>query len=987
MEFRVLGTVDAVDGGRAVDPGTPRQRCVLAALALSPGHPVAVDTLVDCVWGEHPPRQARNTLYSYVTRLRRALGQPIRRRSGGYALDVASEQVDLFRFRDLRRRARIADDATAVQLLRDALALWRSSPLCGLPGTWAERVRAGLAGERLAALASYADAAVRLGHNPDLVTELEAELLEHPTAEPLAAALMRALDRAGRQAEAIEVYAGTRQRIVDELGTEPGDQLQSLHLDLLRRRPQETPDRRVIRGVIRHLPARTADLAGRSAEQRWLDDLVASGGRAGAINGMAGVGKTALALDAAYRYAARYPDAQVHVDLHGHTPGQDPLHPATALDTVLRRLGMEQIPADVDERAALLRAELTRRRCIVVLDNAAGAAQVRLLLADAPGSLVLVTSRRRLVGLAGVRSLSLGVLPPGDAAALLADVAGADRVGEDPDAVSHVARLCGYLPLALRIAGARLQHRPAWTVRHLLIRLDDERRRLAELTAEDLSVASSFGLSYQHLDDEQRRAFRLLGLVPGPSLDAYSAAAVIGVDLATAERVLDDLVDVHLLEEPAPGRYRFHDLLRHLADRIARDDEPAPARRDAQCRLLHFYLAAAEVATSHLVTRALPDRLQLAARPTAVPAIRTWDESMSWLETERPNLVAAVRLAARDGWPSCTWQLAALLRQFFYLRGYFADWLETNRLALAAAQELADPVAEGLIRTYLGAGCRMSGLFDEAFEHLHRALQLHRASGDRDREASTLNGLGITYGITGQYQQAMNAYREVTRIHSETGRKVGEANGHNNLGELLIRLRRPLEAIVELQAALRLARETNDRHVAGDLLRNLGEAYSLVGRSADALDCCRQALLVVRSAGGRRSEVTVLNSIGVVQRRAGRAADAIAAHEQALDLAACVGTDVDKAEILNDLGLSLRAVGRREKALTSHRQALTLARRLHDPYEEARALDGIGHALPPDSADKAARYRRDAGTLFASLGVPRADDEPLRSIRDRHGRE
>lgn len=972
MEFRILGTVDAVDGGRALDPGTPRQRCVLAALALSPGHPVAVDTLVDCVWGEQPPRQARNTLYSYVTRLRRALGQPIRRRSGGYALDVASDQVDLFRFRDLRRRARDADDALAVQLLRDALALWRSSPLCGLPGAWAERVRAGLAGERLAALASYADAALRLGQNADLVTELEAELLEHPTAEPLAAALMRALDCAGRQAEAIEVYARTRQRIVDELGTEPGDQLQSLHLDLLRRRPAQTPNR----GVARHLPARTADLTGRVAEQRWLDDLVTAGGRAGAINGMAGVGKTALALDAAYRHAARYPDAQLHVDLHGHTPGQDPLDPASALDTLLRRLGVaaERIPADADERAALWRAELAGRRCVVVLDNASSAAQVRPLLTDAPGSLVLVTSRRRLVGLAGVRSLSLDVLPPDDAAALLADAAGADRISGDTAALTEVARLCGHLPLALRIAGARLQHRPTWTVRHLLTRLDDERRRLAELTAEDLSVASSFGLSYQHLGDEQRRAFRLLGLVPCASLDVYAAAAVIGVEPATAERVLDDLVEAHLLEEPAPGRYRFHDLLRDLACRTAQDDEPAPARRDALRRLLDFYLAAADAASSLLISRPLPGVPQLAAPPTALPMIRTWDEAMSWLETERQNLIAAVRLAERHAWPTCTWQLAARLRQFFYLRGYLADWLETHRLGLSAALELADPVAEGLIRTYLGICCRLAGLFDEAFEHLGRALSLHRASGDRDREASTLNGLGITYGITGRYPQAMAAYRDVARIWGETGHTAGEAHGHNNLGELLIRLRRPLEAIAELKVALRLARETDDRHIGADPLRNLGEAYSLVGRAADALDCCRQALLVVRAAGGRRAEVTVLNSIGVVQRRAGRAAEAIAAHEQALDLAACVGTDVEKAEILNDLGLSLRAIGRRENALTSHRQALTLARRLQDPYEEARALDGIGHALPPDAADKAARYRRDAATLFSSLGVPRADD-------------
>lgn len=988
MEFRVLGTVDAVAGGRSIDPGTPRQRCVLAVLLLSPGHPVPVDAMVDCVWGDGPPREARNTLYSYVARLRRALREPtggrgaeIKRQSGGYALEVAPEAVDLFRFRELRRRARDAvrdgDDAGAAQLLRDALALWRNTPLLGLPGVWAERMRAGLVSERLAALASYAEAALRLDRPADLVGELGAALLEHPTAETLAAPLMRALDRAGRQSEAIEVYGRTRQRIRDELGTEPGSQLQALYLELLRRGPTTEAGHPPVRhSPVRHLPTRVTDFTGRSAERRWLDDLEAAGERAGAINGMAGIGKTSLAVDAAYRFAGRYPDAQLCVDLHGHTPGQDPLDPAAALDTLLRRLGVpaERIPADPDEQSALWRAELAGRRCVVVLDNAASAAQVRPLLADAPGTLVLVTSRRRLVGLEGVRSLSLEVLPPADAAALLVDVAGAGRVADDPGALADAVRLCGHLPLAIRVAGARLQHRPTWTVRHLVSRLADERRRLAELTAEDLSVAASFALSYQQLTGVQRRLFRLLGLVPGLDVDAHATAALADLDLPVAERALEDLVDAHLLEQPEPGRYRFHDLLRHHAALTAKEAEPEPARHDATGRLLDYYLAVAGIAAARLSPRPLPDASRPAAPPASVPSLETREHAMAWLDAERLNLVAAVRLAARDGWWEHAWQLPARLWRFYYLRGHLTEWVETHRLALAAALDLADPVAEARTRTYLGVGRRWGGHLHDALDQLERALILHRTAGDQVHEAATLNGLGVTYGALGRYPEAMAAYRDSARIWAGLGDALGEGTARNNLGELLTRLRQPADAVAKLRVAYDLLRTAGTLHGEADPLRNLGEAYSLLGKSGDALDSCRQALALIRAAGGRRAEATMINSLGVVHRRAGQIAEAVVAHEQALELARRVGTRVDEAEILNDLGISCRLAGYPDRALDAHRRALTLARRIREPYEEARALDGIGRALPPRAAEEGARFRAEAAARFAALGVPHAEN-------------
>jgi len=989
-----LGTVDAVDGGRSIDPGTPRQRCVLAVLLLSPGRPVQVDAMVDCVWGDDPPRQARNTLYSYVARLRRALRKAaggrsveLRHRSGGYALEVAPERVDLFRFRGLRRRAndaaRDGDDPGAVRLFRDGLALWRSMPLSGLPGGWAERMRAGLVSERLAALGGYAEAALRLGLHADLVGELGEVLLEHPTAETLAAPLMRALDRSGRQSEAIEVYGRTRQRVREELGTEPGSQLQALYLELLRRRPLFDvdapgggPPAPPGQPPTRHLPTRVADFTGRSAERRWLEGLVNADERTGAINGMAGVGKTALAVDAAYRFADRYPDAQLWLDLHGHTPGQVPLDPAAALDTLLRRLGVpaERIPADSNERAALWRAELAGRRCVVVLDNAVSAAQVRPLLADAPGTLVLVTSRCRLVGLEGVRSLSLDVLPPAEAAEFLVQVAGGHRVAGDRAALAEAVRLCGYLPLAIRVAGARLQHRPTWMVTHLVARLSDERRRLAELTAEDLSVATSFALSYEQLSGDQRRAFRLLGLFPGADLDAHAAAALVGVDLPAAERLLEDLVDTNLLEQPEPGRYRFHDLLRHHAGHTAQDEEPDSARHDATGRLLDFYLAVADVAAGRLSPRPRRDTVRLAAPPADLPALESREQAMAWLDAERSNLVAVVGLAAREGWWEHAWQVPARLWHFYYLRGHLTEWVETHRLALTAALHLADPVAEARSRTYLGVGWRWAGHLHDALDQLERALPLHRAAGDQIHEAATLNSLGVTYGALGRYPEAMAAYRDSARLWAALGDALGEGTARNNLGELLTRLRRPTEAVAKLRVARDLLRTTGTLHSEADPLRNLGEAYSLLGQPDESLESCRQALALIRAAGGRRAEATMLNSLGVVHRRAGQIAQAVVAHEQALELARRVGTRVDETEILNDLGISCRLAGHPDRALDAHRQALALARRIREPYEEARALDGIGRALPPGAPEEGARYRDEAAASFAALGVPHAEN-------------
>jgi DNA-binding SARP family transcriptional activator len=551
FEFRLLGPLSVTYRGRPVPVAAPKPRALLAALLVDANRVVPVDALIERLWGERAPSGARVTLQNHVMRLRRALASvaaadPVLTAPDGYLLAADDDRIDLRRFDTLLDRASAMlaehDPARARPLLGEALALWRGDALADIRSEALHRdLVPALTERRMRALELRVEADLRLGGHARLSAEL-AELTErHPLRERLWTTRLLALHRCGRQAEALAVYRLAR----CGLGIEPSF-----------RAPATSPSPRD------ELPPRPADFTGRSIE---LDALLAVPDRGGivTIDGMPGVGKTALAVRAAHQLAARYPDAQLYVDLHGHSPREQPVRPFAALGALLAALGISALPSTVDERSALLRASVAGRKVLVLLDNAASAAQLCQLLPSVSGCLVIVTSRRRLTEVDAVITLPLDVLPPACAIGLFQRVAGVESI--DSAELGHeVVRRCGYLPLAIRVAAATLRARPAWTAQHLLSRLRS-RSRLTELAIGEHSVLTAFDTSYQRLDAAQQYLFRLLSRLPTTGFDAQSAASVAGLALPEVARLLADLRDARLLDAPDPGRYRAHELIREYA--------------------------------------------------------------------------------------------------------------------------------------------------------------------------------------------------------------------------------------------------------------------------------------------------------------------------------------------------------------------------------------------------------------------------------------
>lgn len=580
MDIRLLGPIEIVSGGHPLDTGAQQQRLVLTALAADAGRLIATESLIDRVWDEAPDG-ARRTLQVHLSRLRRLLEtaqtdghEPVRvmRRSGGYLLDIDPDRVDALRFRRLVERAheRHRSDEERAKLLAEATDLWRGPPLGDLPGQWAATVRQAWQQQYLDTAEEWAGASVQIGEVAPALALLAGLTAEHPMVESLAAAHIRALYAAGRASDALDHYAVVRQHLVERLGTDPGPQLQHLYRQILAADPALAPPAADPRPhwTPRQLPAPPPAFTGRNDELAQLGEPHDDGTVViTAIDGMAGVGKTALAVEAAHRIADRYTDGQLYLDLRGYTEDAEPMTAAEALDHLLRGLGVPeaQIPAGTDGRAGLYRTRLAGRQMLILLDNAAGESQVAPLLPGEAGCLVLATSRRQLTGLDHARRLSLDTLALPDAVTLF--VRSADVEGS-PELLVELAELCGRLPLAIRIAAARLHSHPTWTLAHLVERLRNRQHRLAELKAGHRSVAAALDVSYQRLSPEQQYAYQLLGSHPGPEIDETSTAALLDSTPISATQILDQLLDANLLLEPTAGRYRFHDLTRAHAASI-----------------------------------------------------------------------------------------------------------------------------------------------------------------------------------------------------------------------------------------------------------------------------------------------------------------------------------------------------------------------------------------------------------------------------------
>ncbi len=827
MEFLLLGPVEVRCGGQRVPVGGPQAEKALATLLLAGGKVVGLDALVDALWDAEPPPTAVHQVHKLIAGLRRRIPGAIDTDGRGYTIRPDAGPLDVDRFEQFAAGAEIPD-------LAAALALWRGEALAGVDSRALRTAAAGLDDRRLAVLERLTDLRLAAGQAGAVATELPPLVAEHPLRESLRRQLMTALYRCGRQAEALGVYAQTRTLLAEELGLDPGPELVRLHQQILRADPALEPDRPRPPCT---LPYDLPDFSGRGED---LERLLHAGPAVviTAIDGMAGIGKTALAVHAAYRLADRFPDGQLFCDLHSHTPGARPLEPAEALERLLRMIGVppETIPAELDEREARWRAELAGRRVLVVLDNAVSAAQVRPLLPGSARALVLVTSRRRLGVLDGATVLSLDVLAEAEALDLFGAVAGAERVGAEPVAAAEVVRLCGRLPLALRIAGSRLAHRPGWTVAALAGRLRERTDRLGELSLADRGVGPAFALSYAQLAPAEQRMFRLLGVHPGADFDAWSAAALAGCTPREAEDVLEALVDAHLLRSAAPGRYTFHDLIREYARSLA------PAAREPWQRLHDYYLAAAVRAADLVAREARRFEPRIVAPPAHLPAPAGLDEALDWLAAEHRTLVEVTE--ATDDW-----QLACTLRSYFELQGHFADWRATHERLV----HTADPLGRAMVQFNLGGLCMWTGRLADGMAHLRQVL----GTGDRQLEATALTSLGMLAHLLHRDVEAAGYLRQALAIDHDNDRT--RAFGWNNLALTEGRQGRAEAALRHHRRALAIARRLGSPSAVRTVLLGLGETSLRIGRPAAAE--FRQALRLARQARYPMHEALALDGL------------------------------------------------------------------------------------------------------------------------------
>jgi DNA-binding SARP family transcriptional activator/Tfp pilus assembly protein PilF len=983
LEFCLLGPVVVRCGGVALPVPQGRQRAVLAVLLLNVGRVVSVGEIAEALWGPAPLPSASATVRNYVKRLRRVLGDTdqarIVTRSPGYVIRVDPGELDVARFEALLDGARnAAQDGSweaAADQAREALALWRGEPLADVDSeALALREVPRLTELRLQAAELRIDAELRLGHYGVVIAELERMAAAHPLREHLHALLMLALYRDGRQAEALAAYQHARRLLVDELGAEPGTELRELHRQILTAglvlagtQPGQLPDGARPAGarpgpvMPRELPGPVPQFVGRTAELADLTGMLerASAQRPrtlviSAIAGMAGVGKTALALQWAHQVADRFPDGQLHVNLRGYDPGQ-PMSAADALAGFLRSLGVaeHEIPAQAAERAARYRSLMAGRRMLILIDNAGDVEQVRPLLPGSPSCVAVVTSRDALAGLVardGARRLDLSLLPSAEAVRLLRTLIG-ERADAEPEAIATLAGYCARLPLALRVAAERAAASPGVSLADVTSELADQRDRLDLLDAAGdrlTAIRAVFSWSVRHLDDEAARAFRLLGLHPGADFDAYAAAALTDTTLRQARWLLDRLARAHLIQPAGTGRYGMHDLLRAYAADQAAHSGSEQERTAALTRLFDHYLATAAAAAGTLF-RADPDQPALPGLVGPVPRITSPAAALAWLDAQRSTLVAVAAHAADHGWPGHAVGLSATIFRYLDV-GHFTDAAAMHSHARRAAALAGDRTAEAAALTMLGASEAARGRLRQATTHLEQALALYRADGDRIGEARALGNLGMAGYCQGHYQQSAGRHREALAIYLEVGDHAGEARELHGLGVVDLRQGLYEQAAGHLSRSLALFRDADLRSGEALVLGDLGELELRQGRYVQAAGHLRRSLGLGREIGSRLCQARALACLGICELRQGRRRQAIGHLRQSLALHSQADNCSGQAEALNGLGEAFLAVSQVGQAGARHAAALALAIQCGDKHEQARAHNGLASACIPSAA-------------------------------------
>ncbi|WP_258948668.1 AfsR/SARP family transcriptional regulator [Lentzea californiensis] len=917
-EVRILGPVEVCGPhGLAVLTGA-RQRSIVAVLALRAGTPVSVDCLVDVLWGEDPPRTAVRSLHSHVARLRQALadcGLPgaLMTKPGGYQLDASVDAVTFERTRDL--------------------SLWRGEPLAGteLFG-WGRAEIDRLRDQRIAALETYWGERLD-GRNA--IEELERLVVGHPTRERLVGLLMRALHLGGRHADALQVFRRLRHRLADDLGADPGPDVTALHTAILRRDPSLHSARPA------QLPARAGHFTGRAAEFASLAGLPPIV----VVSGVAGVGKTTFAVEWARRVAGRFPDGQVFLDLQRLTPAQ-------ALTEMLHSLGVpaDRVPADP---SATYRSLLHGKRVLILLDDVRRARDVLPLVPGDQGNLLLITSRDALSALGthhAVHTISLGLLSEPEAHDLFADILGASRVHAEPGATAELVVHCGRLPLALRIAAARLAIRPGRRIADLVRELTrNDPLDVLSVDGDDRTVRTVFASAHRTLSPQAARLFRVLGEHPGASFPA---------DLADAMGPgLDELVASHLVSEVGNGRYALHDLIRLFA-------RQSGDIGDGVERLLDRYLTIA-----HAAGEVLNPRHDLVTRPRCDDLPFTGDrvEVLACLDAERDNVLHMIRLAARSGLHRETWQLAYLLTAYFEARGNWAARVEQCEHAVVAARALGDQRAEAEMLRGQGIALQMTSRIAEAMVVQRQALALVREAGDLRGEARLHNNIANAHSELREFDLALDSYRVAMDVHGVAGDEVGVALARRNLGYTYVRMGRPELAAEPLFAALETFRAKENLRLEAATLMSLGNAFHRLADLEPALRHFGDALRISREITDDRFEADALTGLGVTRLALG---DPVAAREcltAALAVCRALGDGHREASTLRDLADAELALGDLAAAREHLTAALEARVQAPDGFEQA-----LAHRTFADLEGRsgrwteAARHLAQAVTLLSS---------------------
>jgi tetratricopeptide (TPR) repeat protein len=1003
-------------------------------LLLTPRTVVPVETLIDRLWDARPPPKARESLSVYIARLRaslrQALGDGVQLvgRARGYVLDVDPEVIDLHQFRRLRRQADAlassGDYDHAAALLREADGLWRGQALAGVSGDWVARMRDGLEEERRSAILERVECELELGRHADLVGELRHLLAQYPLDETFVAHQMTALYWSGRPADALTLYRETRGQLIDEQGAEPGPMLSDLHQRILGRDPQlavRTTDQRPGRGAPPDtLPPETAEFVGRDSELALLTGEQGAVPRIAVIEGMPGVGKTALAIRAARLVGGQYPDGALFLNLHSHDPGSPSLDPAEALHHLLRMLSVPatQIPDTIGERVALWRAQLSRRRAVVILDDAARHDQIRPLLPAGGQCLILITTRRRLPDLGDARTLTLDVLSAGDAITLFRRIAGEDRARDEQEA-GAVVELCGRLPLAIQLTAGRLSHDRRPRLADLVEELSHSPARLGGAGAASPEVISAFDLSYRALEPDHQRFFRRLGVSPCANVSLQAAAALGDCSLAEAEKALVTLLDHHLLARAADGQFRFHELIRGYAAVRAAHDASEAEQRQAVGRLLDYYLYSADRADRvlHPFRRRLP--VPVAYSPTASPALGTPEDAADWLESEWRNILQAAQHAGRREWKQKCADLTHVLADFVEIRAYWDEAISAHTLALQACRDLHDQARIAQAALELSAVNQQTGRHEASLTLAEEAAAIYRSLSDPRGEAEALDQIGMAHqrtarsrealayfheariryadvadergvagmlshsGITcwhlGRYQEALTHLHEALSLYRNVGDRRGEAKTLNNLGRIHLYSGYHRHALKAYNSSLQIFREIGGAQNQAILYHNIGSVHHYKGSYEDALASCRRALTIYRDIGDLPDEADVLNDIGAIYQSAACYDEALVHHQKARLIAEEIGNISQQLIALRRIGDIHRGSGRYGEALDHYHTALSLAREIGEPYEEGKILEGIAEStLNTQRPDAARIVFRQALDIFERLNVPEAESARIR---------